>query len=156
MWSLRSLQSKTSCDQKLLCWPTLEKNNSDEIVKAAENYCFRYGSQLESRLSFAWEWEDAPQKVTRAVLGTWLCKLTCISTAQARTQCMGRGIFSVNFCSEIIWFSCSKMIFRPGHTSLYRIYNLGIIIMQYENPALPALDQPEFHGIIDSFEHFIW
>ena len=59
------LRSKTS----VLAY--LKKNNSDEIVKAAENYCFRYGSQLESRLSFAWEWEDAPQQEQADKTSAW-------------------------------------------------------------------------------------
>lgn len=59
------LRSKTS----LLAY--LKKNHSDETVKAAEQYCFRFSSQLESRLSFAWEWEDAPQKEQADNTSAW-------------------------------------------------------------------------------------
>ena len=155
MWSLRSLQSKTSCDQKLVCWLTWRRTiqmrlwRLRRIIASDTAANWRVGSASLG----TGKMPHRRSKLTRPVLRTWLCKLTCISTARARTKCMGCGIDSVNFCSEMIRFSCSKMIFIPGHTSLYQIYNLGVITMQYENPAL---DQPEFHGIIDSFEHFIW
>lgn len=60
-----NLRSKTS----LLAY--LKQNNSDEVVKAAENYCFRFSNQLESRLSFAWEWEDAPEKDQADKTSAW-------------------------------------------------------------------------------------
>lgn len=88
-----NLRSKTS----LLAY--LKQNNSDEVVKAAENYCFRFSNQLESRLSFAWEWEDAPErtKLTRPVLGTWLCKRPAmIAFVVASFQSFWKAIYIFN------------------------------------------------------------
>eukprot|EP00435_Cladocopium_sp_Y103_P035410 s596_g9.t1 len=77
------LRSKTS----LLAY--LKSNNADETVKAAESYCFRYSGQLESRLSFAWEWEDAPQRDQADKTNAW----DMVVQAASR-DCMCDGKFS--------------------------------------------------------------